>query len=124
MYARDYQWVHTLSQNPSRQGVTKRRYQIRNVPGRVYIHSCGNGLLRLRRKEMLFEMAFFAAGGSFFHFCVALLAFLVGILLAKALNLPALSFLMALFAVLESIGVCLVLERDPFFHLDHVGGEC
>jgi hypothetical protein len=66
--------------------------------------------------ELLF-VALFAARGAFFAIGVATLTVLMGPILAEAFDLAG-GFFMALLAVADSGDVSLVVELDPFFHLD------
>jgi hypothetical protein len=67
--------------------------------------------------ELLF-VALFAGRGAFFALGVATLAVLMGPILAEAFDLAAAGFFMALLAVADSGDVSLVVEFNPFFHLD------
>lgn len=76
------------------------------------------------RCGMLLGVAAFTACRTFLHLAVAFLTLLVGNILAETGNLSTFSFFMALLAVLQSLGMCLVIEGHPFFHLHYVGSKC
>jgi hypothetical protein len=76
--------------------------------------------------ELLF-VALFAARGAFFALGMATLAVLMSPILAKTFDLAG-GFFVTLFAVADSGDVSLVVELNPFFHLDDLrggkGGAC
>jgi len=73
--------------------------------------------------QMLLLVAFLAAGRPFFHFhMAAFTSFAVSEVLAEAFNLAG-PFFMAFLAVRDGCLVCLVVELDVLFHLDHISSK-
>ena len=81
-------------------------------------------MFRLRSEGMLFGVATFADGGALLHIGVAFLTIFVRKILAEACNLSPFGFFVALLAILNSFSMRFVIEGDPLFHLDYVGGKC
>ncbi len=77
-----------------------------------------------RMTDTLFGVAPFTVRRALFHFNVTVLAFFVGDVLAEPFDFSTFNFFMAFLAVLQSFGMGLVTEGNPFFHFHNVSGKC